>query len=232
MSHLQWPKQILIADQQAIFAEGLNSILSKVAFTETVTVVRDQTACFYYLKHHQPHLVLMDISFTDIPLNQFFEYLSKHSIAVPVVIMGITTEAQIIMNSMALPIAGYLMKTCSTEELLEAIKQVMQGQKYYCAKTTMLMQQLVVSKQYHPHRKLDKQVFTAKEISILELICAEYTSKAIADQLNMSVRTVEAYRKTMQEKTGSKNSAGLILYAIKHGIVDVSNQSLPSAISV
>ena len=56
---------------------------------------------------------------------------------------------------------------------------------------------------------------------ILQCIAAECTSKEIADQLSMSVRTVESYRKSMQEKTGSKNSAGLILYAIKNGIIPV-----------
>jgi DNA-binding CsgD family transcriptional regulator len=58
-----------------------------------------------------------------------------------------------------------------------------------------------------------------KEKSVLQLICAECTSKEIADQLKMSSRTIEAYRKSLQEKTGSKNSAGLILYAIRSGIV-------------
>lgn len=220
MSHLQWPKQILIADQQAIFVEGLNTILRNANLTTSITVVKDKATCVQFLLSHQTHLILIDASLPDLTLHHLFELLKDQPHTVPVIAMGALSDAQVLLNCMTFPISGYVLKTCSTKELLDAITQVMNGQKYYCSKTTMLLQQLVASKQYHPHRKLDKVELNEKEKSILELICAEYTSKEIADQLNMSVRTVEAYRKSMQEKTGSRNSAGLILYAIKHGIVD------------
>ena len=92
---------------------------------------------------------------------------------------------------------------------------------FYCAFTSKKLQHLIQSNRYYPHTKSSQIHFSEKEKVILQCIAAECTSKEIADQLSMSVRTVESYRKSMQEKTGSKNTAGLVLYAIKNGLIPI-----------
>ena len=123
------------------------------------------------------------------------------------------------MSLLSAGVNGIANKYISKVELETAIFQILNSQPFDCAFTSKKLQYFIQTNRFYPHTKTSQIHFSEKEKMILQCIAAECTSKEIADQLSMSVRTVEAYRKSLQEKTGSKNSAGLILYAIKNGII-------------
>jgi len=108
--------------------------------------------------------------------------------------------------------AGYLLKKRSAEELIDAIKQIYDGGRYLCDKALSL---LVKADHSNKTTVLD---LTEREVEVLVLICQELTNREIADKLGISVRTVDAHRRNMLQKTGAKNTAGLVKYAIKHHI--------------
>ena len=92
---------------------------------------------------------------------------------------------------------------------------------YYCNQTTLKLAHLIADLQYHPHRKSLKTEFTTRQIEIIQLIGNGLASKEIAGKLKLTSRTVENYREKIMEKMEVNNTAGLIVYAIKHRLFKI-----------
>lgn len=116
---------------------------------------------------------------------------------------------------------GYLLKSVSADELVFAIKHVVLNNLYICSElTSKFLKRLLTIP--HPSEKqslLDIE-FSAKEIEVLGLITEGYTNQEIADKLFTSKRTVESQRQALIDKTGSRNTASLVRYAISNGVVN------------
>ncbi len=212
---------ILLAEHHEIFIEGISSLLKKELSIELVILSSSDKSLQDAIVKHQPTSILLDAQFPYLSITELADFLKGNAFDTKLVVLSLTTNDQILMNALAVGVDGFLLKTCSKQELLNALVEVSNGHRFYCNETTNRLHQLMVDGRYHPHRKNNSVALSDKEKNILQLICSEYNSKEIADQLNMSLRPVEAYRQSLQEKTGSKNSAGLILYAIRNGIVAI-----------
>jgi len=118
---------------------------------------------------------------------------------------------------------GYLLKNTSHTEILEAIEQVANGQTYYCQETAKkLLRQASLSKREIVLKNPSIR-FSALEIRIMRLISSQYTTKQIAEQLGVGIRTIEVQSKQLKEKTGALNLVGIALFAIKNGIVSLED---------
>jgi DNA-binding NarL/FixJ family response regulator len=135
-----------------------------------------------------------------------------HTSAIALVLIGKAIHCQ--WNT---GVNGYLAKGSSKEEVIEAIRAVGNGNTYYSQSiSTKLFNSIANSK---TSRKKKEIHFTPQEKKIIQLICKQQTNKEIASNLNLCTRTVEDYRNHIQEKTGAKNVVGIVLYAILHEIV-------------
>jgi DNA-binding NarL/FixJ family response regulator len=117
--------------------------------------------------------------------------------------------------------SGYLLKNAEPEEIIEAVLTVYHKGFYFNEHLSItLIKQLVGNDHAEniPHNKAD---LNEREIEVLKLVCQECSNQEIADKIFLSVRTVEGYRARLFEKTGSKNLVGLVIYAIKRGIINV-----------
>ena len=103
------------------------------------------------------------------------------------------------------------------EEFIK-IKTVYKGDNFYCKDTTVKLAKLLAYSNFMPIRQKNKPIFSEKEIAIIRLICKEYSSQEIAEQLNHSIRTIDSYRKNILKKMNVKNATGIVIYAIKHKI--------------
>lgn len=211
--------RILLADHHELFVDGIAALLKQQTSVELMILSSSDLSLQEAIVVHQPAIILIDAQFPNLSIAQLADYLKQNSFDSKLVVFSLILNDAILIEALSSGIAGFLLKTCTKQEVLNALVAVSSGHSFYCTATTNRLQQLIVDGRYHPHKKINHIVLSDKEKNILQLICAEYTSKEIADQLNMSLRTVEAYRQSLQEKTGSKNSAGLILYAIRNGIV-------------
>lgn len=219
MSIVEIPIRILIADHQEIFIDGLKSLFNNQDSIEWIALESLGVPVQDAILSHQPNIILIDSNFPDLSVIALSDFLKRNNVECKLLVLSSFQNDGLLLEMIASGISAHLVKTCQRRELLDAIFAVSNGNIFYCKQTTHQLHQLIADGTYHPHRKLTHIQLSEKEKLILQLICAEYTSKEISDQLCMNIRTIESYRKSLQEKTGSKNSAGLILYAIRNGIV-------------
>lgn len=219
MSVIEIPMRILIADHQVIFADGLAYLLEKETTVEWINVESTHQPLNDVILAFQPQIILIDAYYPSITIAALTHFLQQHSMNTKLIVLGSVKSDQLLLDLLKIDVSAFLLKSCTKKELLDSIISVVNGNAFYCSQTNKHLQQLIIDGRYHPRRKEQLAELSEKEKTVLKLICAEFTSKEIADQLNMSFRTIEAYRKSLHEKTGSKNSAGLILYAIRNGIV-------------
>ena len=116
---------------------------------------------------------------------------------------------------------GYLLKNSLPEDVIWAIRSVLRNGFYFKESISQLLLRGLVENKLQKPIIEEKELLTQREREVLELICKEMTNKEIAEQLHLSPRTVESYRKNMLEKIGARNTVGLVLYAIKHGIIQL-----------
>lgn len=111
--------------------------------------------------------------------------------------------------------SGYILKNSGMEELVEAINQVMKGEIYFSDEAVYS----VITGKKEGKKEAGETNLTERELEVLELICKEYTNAEIADKLYLSVRTIDAHRRNLLQKTGARNTAGLVRYAMKHNLL-------------
>ncbi len=114
---------------------------------------------------------------------------------------------------------GYLLKNAEPEEMELAIKRVMEQGFYFSDDISKMVMKSVVNRTKNKNQQ--KVVLTEREQQVLELICKEHTAHEIGDKLALSSRTIEGYRTNLLEKTGAKNMAGLVVFAMKHNLVKI-----------
>ena len=126
-------------------------------------------------------------------------------------------ELEHIKNMLSAGAKGYILKNSGKEELVAAIKKVMAGQNYFSDEIKNLIMMEMVKKKSSSDKILGEKVpLTSRELEILELILQEFTNQEIAEKLFISVRTVDAHRRNLLEKTGARNTAGLVKFGLEN----------------
>lgn len=117
--------------------------------------------------------------------------------------------------------SGYIMKSAGRQELTKAIQEVMEGKHYFSDQATQsIMMDLIKNK--GKSSAPEPIHITEREEEVLQMIVKEFTNQEIAEKLYISPRTVDAHRRNLLQKTGARNTAGLVKYAFKHGLIDNS----------
>lgn len=213
--------KIFLADHQEIFLDGLKHFAGSLPNIEIVGYSRSDQDLLQDIAQCKPNLVMLDANLPHIHLPSLVQSIRNMDDAILIFLLYSHYSDELLLGILSAGVNGIATKYISKTELETAIFQMLNLQQFFCSYTAAHLQQLIQTNRFHPHAKESAIVFSDKEKMILQLLAAELTSKEIAEQMSLSVRTVESYRKSMQEKTGSKNSAGLILYAIKNGIIPV-----------
>ena len=142
--------------------------------------------------------------------------LQRHP-KLPVLMLSMHAEEQYGLRALRLGASGYLSKNCPPEQLIEGLRQVLAGRRYL---TPALSERLLSAVQgdeddMPPHERL-----SARELEIMRLIAGGHATAAIADSLSVSPSTVGTYRARILEKTGLRNNAEIVRYALKQGLTD------------
>jgi len=128
-------------------------------------------------------------------------------------------EEDLIVEMLEAGAKGYLLKNADKREILEAILTVNEGNIFYCKHTTAHLASLIVKSKFDSHKKAVGPLFTDREREIIKLICRQHTAQEIGNLLFLSKRTVEGYRTRILEKMDVKNTAGVVIFALKHSII-------------
>lgn len=140
---------------------------------------------------------------------------------IKIIVLSMYEDERFIIHLLELGVNGYLLKNADPEEMEHTIETVMT--KDFCFNdqvTNIMRKNLFGTRKGKPNFDTNVE-FTTREMQILKLVCKEMTNNEIGKELHLSSRTVEGHRKKILQKTGSKNTAGMVYFAVKNGIIDI-----------
>jgi DNA-binding NarL/FixJ family response regulator len=211
---------ILLVDDHDIVRDGIRMLLEdEVGFkiaAEAENGKQAITAC----KKHDIDLVVMDISMPKVNGIEATETIKELFPEIKILALTMMDEDQHIRQMIKAGASGYILKSSDKIELVDAITTILEGKHYFSDDATRsVMMDLV--KGPTQEKSSDPGNITDREKQVLELIVKQYTNQEIAQELHISTRTVDAHRRNLLQKTGAKNTAGLVTYAIKYNLADI-----------
>ncbi|MCB0657383.1 MAG: response regulator transcription factor [Saprospiraceae bacterium] len=210
--------RIFIADDHKIFRDGLVSLLSREDDMIVVAQAASGKEVLEQLHTVSPDLLILDIHMPGMPGEAICKWVKEQSPQMPVLVLSMHDESTYILKMLEAGASGYLLKEAGATELLQAIRTVAKGDTYYSQHVSQtILHQLIRGKQ---QRETNRIPLTKRELEVLRLIAEEYSNQEIADKLFISVRTVDTHRTNIIDKLDVKNTAGLVRYALKHGLVE------------
>ena len=214
--------RIALVDDHLLFRRGIEAILRASDSTEIVFETGEGQDFLDWLseKKTPPEVVLLDIEMPGINGIQMAEELRKTYPGIRIIILSMHFRENLIAGLVEKGVHGYLPKNCDPGELLNAISTVQRTGFYFNEAVLKAMQKNMSGvKKRAPDVTMGFGI-TPREKEVLELICRENTTAEIAEKLCLSMRTVDGHRNNLLQKTGAKNSAGLVLFAVRHRIID------------
>ncbi len=214
------PIKLIIADDHEVFRDGLKTLLGRSEEVEVIAEASNGKELISICQRNPPDIVLMDIMMPVMDGIEATAYLSANIPSIRVIALSMFNQDNLILDMINAGATGYLIKNANKIEIIEAILSVNKNIPYYCKSTSIKLARLLGSTQFGTKAK-EKLVFSDKELAIIRLICEEKTSKEIGDELYLSARTVEEYRLKIREKMEVKSTTGIVIYAVKNGIVNL-----------
>jgi len=207
--------KLIIVDDHVIFRKGLFTILNEIDFVKVVGEASNGNEVLELLKKQQADIILMDIK---MPVMDGIEATKKVTSKYPdikVIALTMFEEISYFNKMIEAGASGFLLKKTTSEELEKAINLVLMDESYFSEEFMSSVNMHLKPKQKNP-----SVILTDREKEVLDLICKGYSNVEIANFLGVSSRTVDGFRAKLLEKTGAKNAPNLVMYAIKHGLVN------------
>jgi DNA-binding NarL/FixJ family response regulator len=219
MKNLDTPIKVAIADDHALFRTGVKTSLSSHKDIQMIAEAENGMQLLNLLKHLKPDVILLDIH---MPIMDGYTALPEIKKLYPdmkVIMLSMNNDPSIITRMMEIGANSYLTKESDSETIYHAIRVCFEQEFFFNDLTNKaLLNGLRMKK---PAEASTPEVnLNDKEVTILKLMCEEKSTKEIADIVDLSPRTVEAIRDKLKTKTGVKSMAGLVMYAVKAGIVE------------
>lgn len=212
------PVNIILADDHEIFREGFISLIKNQPWITLIAEAPNGKILVELTQKLSPDLIFIDIKMPVMDGVQAARLISKKFPQVGIIALTMFNDDNLIIDMIEAGAKGFLLKNAQKKEVIDAIVTVQNNQTYYCTDIASRLIKLIARNRFDPKRSFQKLDMSEKEKEIICLICQEFSNKEISNQLHMSVRTVEGYRKRILYKTKARNIAGIVTFAIKHNI--------------
>lgn len=211
--------KIAIADDHTLFRNGLKTLLDLHDRFEVVGEASNGKELLELLERITPDVVLLDISMPVMNGIEAAEEMIKRYGEVKIVTLSMYGEEDYYFKMVSLGVKAFLLKNSDIEEVQEAILTVMDGGTYFSQELLFnLVSNLKSSTESHPVEDVE---LSERELEILLQICKGLSNQEIGDTLFISKRTVDKHRANILSKTNCKNTANLVVYAIKNKLVEI-----------
>lgn len=215
------PVKIILVDDHKMIREGIKTYLAEDPNYEILGEAENGVDCLKKLESLEVDLVLSDLNMPEMDGLELAKELKEKHPDIKLIALTMMGESQHIKQMLAEGAMGYLLKNCGEHELKLAIQNVMLGGTYYSPEVTnIIMNNIRKVKTKSSSNVAMEMPLTDREKEVLRLILKEYSNQEIADELFISVRTVDAHKRNLLDKTGSKNVAGLVIYAVDRQLFD------------
>jgi DNA-binding NarL/FixJ family response regulator len=211
---------VAITDDHVLFRQGVKTAMGMKKDIKIMFEADNGMQLLNTLKHMQPDVILLDVSMPIMDGIATLPEVKKLYPHIKVIMLTMHDESTMIAKLMELGANSYLTKNSDSELIYEAIKTCHEQEYFFNALTNRaLIDELKMKRQGEGAYAQDAKL-NDKEITVLKLMCEEKSTKEIADIVDLSPRTVEAIRDKLKSKIGARSTAGLILYAVKHNIIE------------
>ena len=211
--------KIMLVDDHKLVRDGVKSHLIRNDNYQIVAESANGQEALEQLKTKDVDLIIMDINMDIMDGITCTKEIATLYPEKKVLALTMLKENQHIKQMLAAGASGYVLKNCDEDELTTAIDTIIDSGNYYSPQVT----KTVMNNLSNSKPKSNKEVpipLTDREKEVLRLILKEYSNREIAETLFISPRTVDAHKRNLLEKTKSRNTAGLVLYAINHQLFD------------
>ena len=214
--------KVALVEDQRLFRDGLYALLKNTPEFEVIGVADNGMQFLHMLdKGKVPDVALVDMNMPQLNGFELVEVLVKRFPVIRPVVLSVYNQERFIAKMVEAGVAGYLAKNCDFEEVKTAILSAYNSGFYFNEATIRAMRTINKHKIGPVRSFADIPItLTDRETQILRLICSEHTNAEIGEILNLSPRTVDGHRNNLLSKVGCKNTAGLVLFALKHSIFE------------
>ena len=206
--------RILVADDHPIVRSGLRKVLDAQPDMQVVAEAEDGAEAVKKALAEDVHLAILDVSMPKTTGIQAAEELRKRRPELRLLMLSMYDSEQFLFQSLKAGASGYVLKSDADHDIVEAVRRTMRGQSFlYPSAVSSLVKDVV------ERGNEDFEVLTPRELQVLKLIAEAYTSKEIAKELVISVKTVERHRQNILDKLGMSDRVELTRYAIRRGLI-------------
>jgi two-component system response regulator NreC len=210
--------RVLLADDHGIVRRGLRSLLEDAGHT-VVAEAADGLEAVRLCEEHRPELIILDIGMPKLSGIDVAARAEKLDPPPVVIVLSMHADESYIIRALAAGARAYLLKDATDEDLLPAIRAVVAGKPFFSpAVTAVLVEDYV--RTLHKRGLTDSyHLLTDREKEVLHLLAEGRSNKEVATQLDLGVSTVETHRANLMQKLNLHNTAEIVLYAVRKGII-------------
>jgi len=216
--------KIVLADDELLFRQGLIALLGSFDNINVLFDAEDGEDLISKLKlaSQLPDIIITDLKMPNLNGVEATKIIRKEFPDIKIIALTSYFSKPFILNMISIGAVAYLAKNSTPELMFTTINEVYEKGFYYDSKVLKYIHESISNpSNSNTKSELDNSFITKRERDVLNLICKQLTTNEIADSLCISNRTVEGYRNKLLEKTGSKNVAGLVIYAITHKLIEI-----------
>ncbi len=211
--------KILFVDDHQLIIDGLKGFISQIPSYQIIGEAHDGNEAIRLAKILEPDLIFMDIEMPGMSGIQASQEIKKERPETKIIIVSMHQEKELIKKLISFQIDGYLLKTSSQQEVLEAAEKVLNGEKCFSDDVKQSLNNSVQASD-ESNELVQLSGLTEREIEILKCLAEGKTNKEVGETLFISHRTVDTHRTNLMKKLKVNNVAGLIRFAFKNGLVD------------
>ena len=212
---------LIVVDDHTLVRKGLARLLSLYEDFEVLAELGDGREAVKEALERHPDVILMDLGMPNFNGIEAIRQIKKHRPSIKILVLSAHDEKEYVEQTIDCGADGYMLKNTSPEEMTSAIRSVHSGRHYFSPSVAKSAESAILKSSLKPtgDREGSIESLTAREREILQLIAESYSHQRIAELLHISVRTVDTHRFNIIQKLGLHDTASLVTYAIKNGIV-------------
>lgn len=207
------PLQVILADDHPIFRQGLKAILERTGY-QVPGEASDGRQAVEITRKLQPDVAVLDLSMPLMNGIGAAREILRGKSKTKIVLLTMHTEDQYVLEALRAGVRGYVLKTRAAEELVQAIRDVSKGLTFLSSGISQAVVDAFLSK-----KNIAAEPLTSRELQVLQLVAEGKSTKEAAALLNISFKTAESHRTRIMEKLNIHETAGLVRYAVRRGLV-------------
>lgn len=211
--------RVVLADDHSLFRAGIQALLTQIDGVDVIGEADNGRKALELVRANTPDVVLMDIAMPEMNGLETASRVTKEFPGVRVIMLSMHAGEEYVMQALRAGASGYLLKDAATSELELAVRAVARGETYLTPTISKRVIDDYLMRTTGTSNSTDQ--LTKRQREILQLIAKGYTSKEMAQMLNLSPKTIETHRTQLMKQLDIHDVAGLVRYAIRVGLVAV-----------